>query len=327
MVVIGWKELMRYSLLNRFRGALLGSFIGEILGSSNGGSERSFSKAMLTPPNLGDTQPTQTILDWSQIADCGTESLISCGKLDLEDWVCRVNINQPSLALLKTTASNSEAAVAMLPVALFFHDDEVKLQQQLIQSVALWQKESETSEGVLAVAYAIALALTERLDHARLIPRILAYLEKSQTPLVQQLEQVQTLLEQGAGLDTTVAQLCRERSRSGELSSLSSTLIALAFYCFLSTPEDFRLSVTRAARTGYQPQTTATLTGILSGVYNSILGIPVGWHLAANRISGGVQRMQQADRLLAVWSGVYDVSAAKPRPLAAIAAPRVIQPR
>lgn len=317
---------MRYSVLNRFRGVLLGSFLGEILGSGSTQGQVLGGAASIAPKQ-GDAHLSPTLSDWSQIAACGTESLIRRGQLDLDDWVLHSGITQSSLLLLKNTASSSEAAVATLPMALFFHDDQVKLRQHLLKAAAIWQENSDASEGVLAVAFAIALALTEQLDCTTLIPRTLSYLGKAQTPLVQQLEQVQTLLEQGAGLDTTLTQLRRERSRRSDLLELSYTSIALAFYCFLHTPEDFRLSVTRATRTGYQPQITAALTGALSGVYNSIIGIPVGWRLAANRISTGDQRLQLADRLLAVWSGVYDVSATEQLQQAAVAAPRVIQPR
>lgn len=309
---------MRYSLLSRFRGALLGSLVGEILGGSSTGA----GQARLTLPKLGDAEPNQMLSDWSQVADCGTESLIRCGRLDLEDWVLCSSRTQPSLLWLKESASSSEAAMAMLPIALFFHDDEVKLQQQLFASAAVWQQNSETSEGILAIGYAIALALTEKLDVATLIPRTLTYLGTSETPLVKQLEQVQRLLEQGAGLETTLTQLRRNFQQSR-----SYTSIALAFYCFLNTPEDFRLCVTRAVRTNHQPQLTSTLTGILAGVYNSISGIPIGWRLAANRINPGIGRLQLADRLFAVWSGIYDISAVEHCQLMAVAAPRVIQPR
>jgi ADP-ribosylglycohydrolase len=312
---------MRYSLLNRFRGALLGSLVGEILGSS-GGLGGVLGQAMLTLPKAGDAQPNRKLLDWCEIAAGGTESLIRCGRLDIEDWMLCSSMTQPSLLLLKAAASSSEAAVATLAIALFFHDDEVKLRQQLLACAAVWQQESEGSEGVLAFGYAIALALREKLEFATLIPRTLAYLGTSETPLVKQLEQVQTLLEQGAGLETTLTHL-----RRGFQQSRAYTSIALAFYCFLNTPEDFRLCVTRAVRTSYQPQLTATLTGILAGVYNSIIGIPIGWRLVTKRINPGVQRLQLADGLFAVWSGVYDVSAVEHCQQIAVAAPRVIQPR
>jgi hypothetical protein len=317
---------MQYSLLNRFRGVLLGSFIGEILGSGDG-LGRVLGKATLTPPKPDDTQPSQLLLPWSQVAACGTESLIRCGRLDLEDWVLYSGMTQPSLLLLKATASSSEAGVATLPIALFFHEDQAKLRQKLLEAAELWQHDSKADESVLAVAFAIALALTEKLDFATLIPRTLAYLGTSPAPLVQQLEQVQTLLEQGAGLDRTLTQLHQGTQRKGTSLGRPYLPIALAFYCFLSTPEDFRLCVTRAARSGYQSQTTATLTGALAGAYNSIIGLPVGWCLAANRITTSVQRLQQVERLFAVWSGAYDVSTADQCHRVAVAAPRVIQPR
>ncbi|HAA33420.1 MAG TPA: ADP-ribosylglycohydrolase family protein [Cyanobacteria bacterium UBA8553] len=317
---------MQYSLMNRFRGALLGSFVGEILGSVSC-QGKVLGKATLTLPKGGDTQLNQMLSDWSQIATCGAESLIRHGRLDVEDWVLQVGRVHSPLLLLKTAASSHQAAIATLPMALFFHEDQVKLRQQLLQAAAVWQQDSEAFEGVLAVAYAIALALTEKLDVATLIPQTLAYLGTSQTPLVQQLEQVQTILQQGGALDTTLTQLRRDAQRRGNPSGCPNTSIALAFYCFLNTPEDFRLCVTRAALTRYQPQITTALTGALCGVYNSLTGIPVGWRLAATQTLAGVQRLQLADDLLAVWSGVYEVPATDQFPRLAVAAPHVIQPR
>ncbi|NER98468.1 MAG: ADP-ribosylglycohydrolase family protein, partial [Symploca sp. SIO1B1] len=69
---------MRYSLLNRFRGVLLGSFIGEVLG--NGGYQGlvldGFALKEIKPV---DTQPNPSLSAWQQIAACGTKSLINCG--------------------------------------------------------------------------------------------------------------------------------------------------------------------------------------------------------------------------------------------------------
>src|SRR3712207_2886857 len=104
---------MRYSILNRFRGGLLGSFIGEILGSSV--LRQSLGQAM-TLPKLGGKWASQPLLDWSRIAEYGIESLIRCGRFDLEDWVFQAGMGQPSLLLLKSSASSSEAALATLPI-------------------------------------------------------------------------------------------------------------------------------------------------------------------------------------------------------------------
>ncbi|HEY9667573.1 MAG TPA: ADP-ribosylglycohydrolase family protein [Coleofasciculaceae cyanobacterium] len=315
---------MRYSLLSRFRGALLGSLIGDILGKA-GCQGLPLSQGWLTALKAEDTQSSSRISEWSQLATDGAQSLIHCGRLDLDDWMLSSE-GTLSEVVLKSAPSSSEAAVATLPIVLFFHEDEVKLRQQLLACSAIWQDNPDTTEGVLAVAYAIVLALTEKLNVDTLIPRTLAYLGTSQTPLVKQLEQIQRLLEQGAGLDKTLCQLRRDAQSRGEPLAGHHTSIALAFYCFLSTPEDFHLCIRRATCT-YQPQTTATLTGALAGVYNSLIGIPVGWRLSANHLSSGLHRLQLADRLLEVWSGVYDLSASAKIKCLAVAAPRVIQPR
>lgn len=316
---------MRYSLLSRFQGALLGSFMGEIL-VRVGCQNPSFGGVLLTPPKREETQTHQQLSIGNQVATWGTESLIRCGRLNLEDWR-RLWEKTPSSLCLESVPSMNESALATLPIALFFHEDELKLRQQLLTYQDLWQHQSEASEGVLAIAYAISVALREQLDCATLIPRIQLYLGTSQSPLMRQLEQVQMLLNKGAGLETTLTQLRREAQMRGEPLGRAHTSISLAFYCFLSTPEDFRLAVSRAAQTCYQPQITAALTGALAGAYNSIIGIPVNWRLTANRISSANQRLQLADRLLEVWAGVYDVSALGQGQPLAVAAPRVIQPR
>lgn len=316
---------MRYSLLNRFRGTLLGSFVAEVL-AMGGSNRRVLGETTLTLHQLGESQFSSTVSPWSQIATCGTESLIRYGKLELEDWVRHGGMTQPSLVALKKTASSSETAVATLPIALFFHENEVKLRHQMLKAASVWQQDGEASEGILAVAFAIATSLTEKFDSSTLIPRTLSYLGSSQMPLAQQLERVQGLLEQRAGLETVLTELRLDSQRRGDCLAHSDTCIALAFYCFLSTPEDFRLCVMRAIRSGVQPQITAALTGALSGAYNSITGMPVGWRLSVNRTHLGGHK-QLADRLLAVWSGAYDSSSVERFQFSAVAAPQVIQPR
>lgn len=316
---------MKYSLLSRFRGALVGSLVGEMLGSTSY-QDLVLGRRALMPLKSEEIQPSPLLSEWSQIATCGTQSLIGNGRLTLEEWVLPSG-KTPSSLFLPSADVSSEVAVAMLPIALFFHEDEIKLRQNLLQAATDWQQKPEVVEGALAVAYAIALALTEKLNVTTLIPQIITALGTQETPFVQQLEQIQRLLEQGASLDTTLTQLRREAQNRNEPLKYHHTSVALAFYCFLSTPEDFRLCVNRAYRTHYHPQTTAALTGALAGVYNSIIGIPISWRLAANRISIGLHRLQLADRLLEVWSGVYDISASVESKRLTVAAPRVIQPR
>ena len=326
---------MQYSLLGRFRGGLLGSLLGEILASSTENSGVFGNGLDLKNINIlydrnqenSSNISQETIANWSQIANSSIESLIRCGTLDVEDWLEEAGKVNPSLLYLKGKANSHEAALATLPIALFFHDNPVGLQQKLKESAEIWLSDKEDVAGVYAVGFAIALALTENININTLIPQILSQLKSSQTPLAQQLEEVQTLLEQRADLETTLFQLRRLQSNQNKQKNCPNTSIALAFYCFLNNPEDFRISVTRAIRSGYQPKMTAAIAGILSGVYNSMVGIPVGWRVAAQRNKIWQKRQQLASRLLAVWSGVWDIGDIELSNLVAVAGAGVIQSR
>ncbi|MGE5659616.1 MAG: ADP-ribosylglycohydrolase family protein [Actinomycetota bacterium] len=249
--------------------------------------------------------------------------------------------------------------LAALPVALFFHEDPVKLRQKLQQLADIWQNSNELSDGFFAVGYAIAQALQHKLNPVALIPQIITYLEED-TALVALLVQVQIMLEQAASLEVAVTQLYKQAIAAAEKQNLisashsirspatqlnqrvaSSLPIALAFYSFLKTPEDLRLAVVRAARSGIEPRLTCALTGTLSGAYNSTAALPAGWRrlLAGKGKSPSAQeepilshQLTEAQiktltaNLLAVWSGVCNGHQVEFPLDLIVSAPRVIRP-
>ncbi|MGF1934018.1 MAG: ADP-ribosylglycohydrolase family protein [Nostoc sp. ChiQUE02] len=315
---------MRYSPISRFRGTLLGAFLGESLASS------------------GEILQFQSYLDLGRMAVLGTQSLIALGRLDLDDWIGRQQQESPHLAA--TDDISTKIIIATLPVALFFHENPIKLRQNLLHVLKIWEDDPVVRDGTLAVGYAIALALTEKLDPLTLIPQTISFIGKTPTSIPKKLLRVQNLLEQGAGLSRAQAEFAREEK-------LSNT-IAMAFYCFLSTLEDFRLAILQATHksnfkvqdaTLVSSQATGAITGALSGAYNGTGGIPVNWQvllLQRNSPAWGLtsfsQMLKLTDALLAVWSGVYDL-ALNPRELteeecevallSVYAAPRVIRSR
>ncbi|WP_375509844.1 ADP-ribosylglycohydrolase family protein [uncultured Nostoc sp.] len=313
---------MRYSPISRFRGTILGAFLGGSLAT-------------------GDIQ-SQSYLDLGRMAVLGTESLIALGRLDLDDWIARQQLE--SLHLAATDDISIKIILATLPIALFFHENPIKLRQNLLHVLKIWEDDPIVKDGTLAVGYAISLALTEKLNPLTLIPQTISFLGETPTSIPKKLLTVQNLLEQGAGLSRAQAEFGREEQ-------LSNT-IAMAFYCFLSTLEDFRLAVLRATYNGNSKvqdatplslQATGAITGALSGAYNGIGGIPVNWQvllLQRNSPTWGLtsfsQMLKLSDAFVAVWSGVYDI-AFNPRELteegcevallSVYAAPRVIRSR
>ncbi|MEH1820894.1 MAG: ADP-ribosylglycohydrolase family protein [Nostoc sp.] len=309
---------MRYSPISRFKGTLLGAFLGESL--TCGGIE------------------FHSCLDLGKMAVLGTQSLIALGRLDLDDWIRRQQ--EESVDLAATDDISVKIIIATLPVALFFHENPIKLRQNLLRVLNIWEDDPVVRDGTLAVAYAIALALTEKLDPLTLIPQTIAFIGETPTSIPKKLLRVQNLLEQGVGLSRVQAEFAKEEK-------LSNT-IAMAFYCFLSTLEDFRLAVLQATyndnsqvqdTTPLSSKATGAITGALSGAYNGIGGIPVNWQvllLQSNSPVWGLtsfsQMLELTDAFVAMWSGVYDLTlnpeeGCEVALLCVYAAPRVIRLR
>lgn len=226
-------------------------------------------------------------------------------------------------------------AIATIPIALFYHDDLPKLQHHLEQALAANptqpQKPSSSTMGAIVVGYTIALALRETLHPPTLIPRLLTDLDihDRDPQLAHQLTQIHNWLEQGIGLAQAKALV-----QDPALYSPQSTPIALAFYGFLGTPDNVRLTLLRTARLLHQPQLSCAIAGAIAGAYNSTAGLPFVWqHPFPPRepsFSGLThpkttphaldrhdpehlqfllqQRLQHADLLLAAWSGVHTPS-------------------
>ncbi|MDZ8025016.1 MAG: ADP-ribosylglycohydrolase family protein [Nostoc sp. ChiQUE01a] len=313
---------MRYSLISRFRGTLFGAFLGGSLTS-------------------GDRIQPQKYPDFGRMAILGTESLISLGRLDLDDWIGRQQ--QASLDLAPT-----DIIIATLPVALFFHENPIKLRRNLLHVLKIWDDDPVVRDGTLAVGYAIALALTEKLDPLTLIPQTISFLEETPTSIPKKLLRIQNLLEQGAGLERVQAEFAGKEKLTNS--------IAIAFYCFLSTLEDFRLAVLRASHNGdskvqdaigLMAHSTGAITAALSGAYNTTVGIPLNWRILllqknspASELTSFDEMLELADALVAVWSGLYNNVRLDPKELteeefaisrvallSVYAAPRVIRSR
>ncbi|MBW4625486.1 MAG: ADP-ribosylglycohydrolase family protein [Brasilonema octagenarum HA4186-MV1] len=281
---------MRYSLASRFKGTILGAIIGEQIAFSR--SKQLQSAGTLKVPSL----------HWSNMAILYAESLISLGRLETQNW------QKPQQQEFTNLKNSYGAILATLPVALFFHDNTVKLRQNLLLATEIWQDDPVVRDGTLAVGYAIARSLTEKLSPQTLISQTISFVGETQTNLPQQLLEVNNLLEHGAGLKTVQTELGKEEKLSN--------IIALAFYCFLGSIEDFRLSILRAIQDSNRYSAIGAMTGALSGAYNSAVGIPVTWQLMLlqqrpaqdSKLADSSKMVELANAIMAVWSGVYNLA-------------------
>jgi hypothetical protein len=301
---------MRYSLINRVRGIFLGAFLGECLAKKQ-------------------SHPS---CDLGKMTVLGTESLITLGKLDVDDWLKRQET--ASLHFQNTTAWG-EIILATLPVCIFSHESNLKLRENLLELLEIWDVDPVIRDIALVVGLAIAQSLTETLDPSTLIPQTISFLGNTSTSIPEQLSEVNILLRHRARLTKSPIELL-------DPSNLNITLI---IYYFLSTPNDFSLTLLRT--THYRNPTTRAIIGALSGAYNSTLGIPVNWQVSfsptnspAWGLSSFSQMLELGDALLAVWAGVYNLYRNKSTlasegytpllgqaPVSLFSAPRVIRPR
>jgi ADP-ribosylglycohydrolase len=338
---------MRYSLLSQFQGTLLGAVLGEfiyqelsIFSPSKQESDNLADSQQITFQEVGNNRAIHRTLR-GEIAIISARSLVKYEGLELEDW--QENWTKWKSKKLSEYPNSgvslrvvSEIAIASLPVAMLYHEEEAKLREKLDKIGEVWQGKSDVKLSNLAVGYAIALALKEKLEPQTLITQIINILEE-ECPLVELLKEVQSLLERRADLETAIRHLSN-KAKSIETEAIIP--VCLAFYCFLSTPENWQLAVQRAARTGRGSQICA-IVGALSGAYNSSAGIPVEWRGALNfrlrktsgliseAVASEAEIIELAKTLLAIWCGVYNPKTMenKLNLVPAVAASNVIRPR
>ena len=277
---------MRYTLLNRFQGALLGAAIGEILGATY--SDRLAYQSTLDRVNHPDPSIWLTVQNWGfQPASSLGQSRVGWGNLAIRQLRHLLQSDSPpdlplppfpKPALLPALdPSLSGLAIATLPIALFYHENPDLMQSELQQAMAQWEANWQTSEqlapeptietgqtiGVLLVGYTLSLILREQFSPATLVADFIRYFDLPQThPLISLLNRLQ--------LDVA-------------LSPATTSPVLLALAAFLKTPENYRLSLLQAAQAQVQPSVVCAIVGALSGAYNGKAGLPLDWYSALQR--------------------------------------------
>jgi hypothetical protein len=294
-------DFMKYSLLSRFQGCLEGMAIADQFSQwmYQGGQTMEF------PAQQGGLRPSPWVEQAIQVSEAFIQSNGGTFLWGLD-----------ATPKLLTGDNGSTLAIATLPIALFFHDDLSLQQQQLRQTVQGWGGTPAGEDWVALWGYAIAQALNQQLVPDQLIARLRAYLKTTEPNLTQRsptilsaLELLENLLQQGTTSEIATVKIAA-------LLPQEAQAIALALYCFLSTPDWWHLAVTHAARLSPTSPVTCTLTASLSGAYNSHSSLPLGWKVNSPQIVAALPSLKGspvtwaklAACLLATWSGMADAS-------------------
>lgn len=325
---------MRDSLLSRFRGAFQGALLGEAIGSGY-------------PIQRFPWQSIRNQVRPAALLACPYSRLL-CRQTN--DFLQSTQRQHPELSFRPIELSleaappqsidMAEVALAAAPVGLFYHDQPVVLQAVLQSAFQVSALPSESRLGAIVIGHTLSLLLRERCRLHQLIPHLVHELPLPHSPLLDQLLQIQTWIEQPTELATMIqwTQSMKQLATTQPIA-LNSLSIALALYGFLSTPNDFSLTVLRLVQLSHQPPLTCMLAGLLSGLYNGWAGLPLSWRqqlwrslsVAASSQDGAVcsepDLFQLTDRLLASWSGAIHPADWGQQPTFAsmTAAPRLIR--
>ena len=179
--------------------------------------------------------------------------------LDLEQLIADLQHNSSLLSLLPAIALTPDKPILQLK-------NIVKRNLELVSKPS----EIAINQNVLGWNYLLTSALHHKLDliaQKRVIEEVIEHHLESSGWLADKLSLVVRGIENGSSLGLIVEQLLPLKDRT-------STAIALAWYCFVTTPEDFGLSIKRASLvTTNLTRSIVLLTGTLSGAYNGMAEI------------------------------------------------------
>lgn len=162
----------------------------------------------------------------------------------------------------------------------------------------------------------------KELNLRRIVEQVLSGIGVEQTALVSQLGQVVEAEEKGLSLN--------QLAKTLEGANKQQKAIALAYYCFATTPDDFRMTVKRGASLDSKAASSVcALAATLSGAYNGVTGIPRSWRAIAKQEPIYQQEQQIAALLFQAWTGKYSLEPGKSNQewIEAIALAQTIQPR
>jgi len=295
---------MAISLIDRYRGCLLGLACGDAVGTTV-----EFSPRGSFPPVTDmvggcpfQLEPGQWTDDTS-MALCLATSLVHCGGFDARDQMNRY-VNWWQWGYLSSTsdcfdigmtvckalqryqvtgdpmAGSSDPATAgngslmrLAPVVLCFHPDQPAVLAHARLSSATTHAAAEALECCELFADLLTRALRGLPKEDVLISRLTSFTSASVAAIAC-----------GAYLDKQASQV------NGSGYCVAS--LEAALWCFAST-SSFEEAVLAATNLGDDADTTAAIVGQLAGAFYGVLGIPVHW-LEKLHLAGEIGRLAQA---------------------------------
>ena len=183
------------------------------------------------------------------------------------------------------------SAMRAAPIGLLHPDDpEAVYRDSSLQSV-ITHKDPRAVAGSVAVAYAVSrLVHGGRVEPGEFASEVAEFVRPISPEMAERIEEVAELvsLEPEEALTVTGT------------GGFVLEVVPAAFYCFLSSPEDFEHAVVTAANAGGDTDSIGAIAGAFSGAYNGASAIPRRF---LEGLEGREKLVELADRLFEIAVG------------------------
>lgn len=170
-------------------------------------------------------------------------------------------------------SAGNGAAMRIAPVGLLDCRRLDRLHEDVRLASVITHRHPEAVKGAEAVAYLVARGAAGSLSPATAVDEAIAFVGDCRVS--ENLSQVGAVLKDGVEVDEALRRL-------GTSGYVVHT-VAAAVYCFVRTPFDFERSLINAVMGGNDADTTAAVTGAISGAFNGEHAIPERWRNEVER--------------------------------------------
>jgi len=159
------------------------------------------------------------------------------------------------------------AAMRTAPIGLYFNDDAPSLIELAYASSACTHGNPTGIAAGIGTAYLVSLAFNgERPEN--MVDKLHQLGEQFDNDFAAKIKQVKKVLAYDDHLKAI--------KELGE-GWIGEEAVAIALYCFLKNPNDYRKTVLMAANTNGDSDSIACIAGAISGAYNGLKAIPSEW--------------------------------------------------
>jgi len=286
------KDLLS-TLVDRFKGAALGTFVGDAMGREVEGWSWGEIKArygILSRIGQGiysdDTEMMIGIMEALQEDPCFDPALVARQFLanfhPVRNYGARIYGIMAKLQQgvpwdqVGTDSWGNGGAMRIAPIGFFFYDERELLRENALLCTQITHRHPQALSGALAQAMAVGMATGKGIegdvfDRRAFLEEIVAEVAGVDRAMAAEIKRVHDL-DRGGGLEARIERIASAFSR--DVSALGAVPPALASFLL---SDDFEATVVTAINGGGDTDTIGAMAGALAGAYYGYSSIPAGW--------------------------------------------------